>query len=482
VPFRTLFQMIRIRSANYPVALAVLYINIPLVLFYYYWLINPWKILAATLFAGLTFYQIYTSGNIQIKLSVLEKTRILLFTVALILISGITGIGGSSTLDLIHHLQKTYDFSAHSLPIYYDNASSYASYYFGFYIVPGLLLKYVTNIHLLLAIWELLGLYFGLTWLYLICKRNFYHVLLLFFISGVLSFIMPLLEGKDLLSSSYFYFYDTRWNLLPMYLSLRWVPNQFIYTLIVTGMVLYLRPKELVHLSSLFIAGLFWAPFVAIVLGIIYLIKVWPEFAKTRVKNLSLYLGLNVLATLGIALFLLSNQTSGELEFTLTSSESIINYLLLILGEIIIFYILTEKRYKLLMEMKITIVLLIFLPMVKLGAGNDLYSRATMPLLLILYLYFIKSLSYPSQWKWAKILLISIVSFLPLKYIASNLKNFSWEPHYVPSEIEDTYDLILRDYQSKTVANQYLMEENSIFYKYLLDKKIPPKTSGGIYE
>ncbi len=474
--------MIRIRSANYPVALAVLYVNIPLVLFYYYWLVNPWKILTATLFTGLTFYQIFASSNIQIQISAFEKTKIFLLTAALMLVSGITGIGGSSTLDLIHHLQKTYDFSSKSLPIYYDNPSAFASYYFGFYIVPGLILKHVSNIHLLLGIWEMLGLYLGLTWLYLICKRNFYHILLLFFISGVLSFIMPLLEGKNLLSSSYFYFYETRWNLLPMYLSLRWVPNQFIYTLIVTGIVLYLRPKELVNLSSLFIAGLFWAPFVAIILGIIYLLKVWPEFSKTKVKNLSIYLGLNVLATLGVALYLLSNQTSSAIEFTLTSSESILNYLLLLFGEIIIFYLLTEKRYKLLMEMKISIVLLIILPMVKLGVGNDLYSRATMPLLLILYLYFIKSLSYPSQWKWAKILLIGIVSFLPIKYIGSNLKHFSWRPHYVPSEIKDNYDLILRDYQSKTVANQYLMKENSIFYKYLLDKKNPPKTSGGFSE
>lgn len=463
-----------------PVAMTYLYINLPIALFYLFWLKNPWAITAFLLFAGYSVYQVRTirseEYNFHFKWS--EILKILGLCIVLIVVSGVSGVGGASTFDTAHHLQKVYDLSHTELPVYYQNASAYASYYYGFYIVPGLLVNFVGNITPVLFLWELCGMFIGLSWLYMLLKRNFLHLILLFLVSGLLSFLVPLFNLENILLSPYFYFFDTRWNLLPMYLSLRWVPNQFIYTIILTGVVMYLKPGDLLKASTLLISGLFWAPFSALAIGIIFLIRVWPVLIKEKLPSLSVFLLVNAFFVAFIFLYLLANQTSNALEFTLTDPSRILNYLSLICFEILIFYSLTEPRYRQKTELKVTLAILVLLPLIKLGEGNDLFSRASLPLLLILYIYFIKSFSYKTRKRPYRIAVMLLVSLLPLKYIGDNVRKFSTEPFYVPSPSIDTYNLIKKDYQSQKIADQYLMNPNSIFYRCLLDKTAVKVSAG----
>lgn len=459
--------------------LTFLYINIPLVLFYLYWLKWYWVLPTVLLFFAYTVFQANRLRTEPLEFTWGEIAKLLGLSGVLVLVSGISGVGGKSTFDIIHHLQKVYDFTQSSLPIYYEEPAAYASYYFGFYIVPGLLLGIVENISLVMGLWEWIGIYLGLTWMYLLLKRNFLHLLLLFFVSGFLSIMIPLIQGENLLTSPYFYFKDTRWNLLPMYLSLRWVPNQFIYTLILTGMLLYLQPKKLIHVSTLLLSGLFWTPFPTLVLGCIYLLRLYPVLLESSKRFLLSFFGINLFLASFLVFFLTANQTSTGIEFTLNSSDRWINYLGLIGGEILIFYLLLEPKYRKQNVLTLVMVLLLFLPLFKLGMGNDLYSRASLPLLMVLYLYFVKSLGTPSPRQVLRLVVLLFVAFLPLKYIGDNLRHFSLKPHYVPQEQYDTYDLIQRDYQSSAVADQYLMDTNSVFYKYLLDKKKAPQNSPG---
>ncbi len=459
------------------IGLSFLYINVPLVLFYVYWLKWYWILPTVGLFSAYSLYQVYQLKSPSFTVG--EVLKLLGISLALVLVSGISGVGGKSTFDVIHHLQKVYDFSQSSLPIYYDRPSAYASYYFGFYIVPGLILGFMNNITLVMGMWEWLGMFLGLSWIYLVLKRNFLLLLLLFFMSGLLSLLFPLLQGDNLLTSPYFYFKDTRWNLLPMYLSLRWVPNQFIYTLIVTGMILYLPAKKLVHLSTLFLAGLFWTPFPTVALGCVYLLRIFPVLRASTWRFLVQFFSVNLFLAAFLILFLLANQTSTGMEFTLISADRWKNYFLLIGAEILVFYALLEARYRKRKITTLVLLLLLFLPLLKLGVGNDLYSRASLPVLMILYLYFLKSLTATSVLQGVRILVLLCGALLPLKYVGDNLLQFSMKPHYTPDKMYDTYDLIRRDYKSKTTADQYLMDQKSVFYKYLLDKKKVPQNSPG---
>ena len=454
-----------------PVAMTFLYINLPLALFYLFWLKTAWATVAVLLFTGYSVYQASKTGSEEndLRFTRIEILKILALCTLLVLVSGVSGIGGRSTFDISHHIQKVFDFSHAQIPIYYEHAADYASYYYGFYIIPGLLLNFTGNITFVFFVWELAGMFIGLSWLYLVLKRNFLHLILLFLVSGLLSFLVPLFRMENFLFSPYFYFQDTRWNLLPMYLSLRWVPNQFIYTIILIGVVLYIRPRNLIHCSTLLISGLFWAPFPTLIIGIIYGIRLAPHLLKNLTTGA--FLLINAFLSAFIFLFLMANQTSNFIEFTLTDPGRILNYLGLVCFEVLIFFVLTESRFRQKTEMKVVLGLLLLLPLIKLGIGNDLFSRASLPLLLILYIYFIRSLSFKTRKQPYRIALMVLVSLLPLKYIGNNISKFSLDPFYVPSANVDTYKLIMKDYQSKKVADQYLMNQNSFFYKYLLDKK-----------
>ncbi|MDT4875826.1 hypothetical protein FQZ97_1112240 [compost metagenome] len=151
-------------------------------------------------------------------------------------------------------------------------------------------------------------------------------------------------------------------------------------------MVLFLKPRDLVNTSTLLISGLFWAPFPALILGIIYLVRVVPALVKEKIASISIFLVVNAFLISFIFFYLTANQTSNSLEFTLTDSSRILNYLSLVCFEILIFYWLTERRYRQKTEMKVVLGILIILPLIKLGVGNDLFSRASLPLLLILYI------------------------------------------------------------------------------------------------
>ncbi len=476
IPF-TIMTVSAFRQAT-PVAMTYLYVNLPIALFYLFWLKNPWAIIAFLLFSGYAVYQVMTirSKDYNFRFTWSEILKILGLCIILVVVSGVSGVGGASTFDTALHLQKVFDLSHTDLPVYYQNAAAYASYYYGFYIVPGLLVNFVGNVTPVLFLWELGGMFIGLSWLYMLLKRNFFHLVLLFLVSGLLSFLVPLFNLENILFSPYFYFLDTRWNLLPMYLSLRWVPNQFIYTIILTGVVLYLKPHDLLKASTLLISGLFWAPFSALTIGIIFLVRAWPVLIKKKLPSLSAFLLTNAFLALFIILYLLANQTSDALEFTLTGSARILNYLSLACFEILIFYILTEPRYRQKTELKVTLVILLLLPLIKLGVGNDLFSRASLPLLLVLYIYFIKSFSYKTGKRPYRIAVMLLVSLLPLKYMGDNVRKFSTEPFYIPSASVDTYDLLKKNYQSKKIADQYLMNQDSFFYKFLLAKS-PVKSS-----
>ncbi len=456
-----------------PLAITYLYVNLPVALFYVFWLRSPWAVAAFLIFSGYSIYQIVSirSDKYNFRLTWSELLKISGLCVILIIVSGISGVGGASSFDTSHHIQKVFDFSHSDLPVYYKNASAYASYYYGFYIVPGLLLNSIDHITAVFFLWEFCGMFIGLSWLYLVLNRNYLYLILLFLVSGLLSFLAPLFRLDNFLFSPYFYFQDTRWNLLPMYLSLRWVPNQFIYTAILTGVVMYLKPRDLIKGSTLLISGLFWAPFPALMIGIIYLVRVIPALLKEKASSLSTFLLINAFMISFVFLYLTANQTSSSWEFTLTDSARVLNYILLICFEILVFYALTEPRYRQKTEMKVALGILILLPLIKLGVGNDLFARASLPLLLILYIYFVKSFSYKTG-KWAyRIAVMILVSLLPLKYIGDNIRKFSMEPSYVPSARIDTYHLIRKDYQSQKVADQYLMNSNSFFYNFLLDKQ-----------
>lgn len=455
--------------------LTFFYVNFSALMFFIAWLKAPWNYITSVLFIALSVFQYYKLSKYIISEDNTSSKNLLLLAfmaAAVTLLAGVSGIGGTSTFDIRHHLQKVFDISTKSLPIFYSTPESYASYYFGFYIIPGWMLPLVKSLNLLLLFYEVVGLFIGFYWLTLFTKKKALVLILLFLMSGLLSILVPLFQHQNLLKSEFFYFFDTRWNLLPMYLAYRWVPNQFIYAVILSGLVVSVPSKQLPNISTLLISGLFWAPFVAISVGLIFCCRIMAsmEFKKEKNRDILLYLAFQAFLAGFMLLFLAGNLSSTSFEFTLINGTRLANYFALICAEILVFYLLIKPEYCKKPELKAALVLLLTLPLLKLGIGNDLYSRASLPALLILYFYFANSLLTKSRYHWFKIALTVLVALLPLKYMGFGALNFSLTPTYTPSSKEDTFTLIEKDYNSRMVAEQYLLSKESFFYKHLLNK------------
>lgn len=451
-----------------------IYVNISLFLFYQTWVSSPYSFFTSMIFVGFTIFQI-KKINIE-HIAVVGKRDLILLSVlslVLILASGVSGLGGIPAFDINHQLQKVVDAGHLKWPIYYREPASYASYYYGFYLIPGLIYSIIGNVKLVMLVWETLGTFLGLYWIFLFLNSNILKTVLVFSHSGLLSILAPLVKQESLIFSRYFYFSDVPWSLLPNYLSLRWVPNQFAFCLIIVGMFLYFRnTKNILYLSTLFISGFFLAPFVSFFVGIIYLSKlaiIFREKLSNQKKEVLSFLIVNGFLVIFLLFYLISNKTSQSFEFQLNTTERIRNYLLLILIEVLILYSFIYKKYRKLMEVRIALVILFLIPLYKLGHYNDFYARGNLPMILILFLFFLKSLKFDISYKnLCRLTFIVLMSITPVKYFFYAMSGFSLNTTF--KESENVHTLLMKDFQSKDIADQYLMNSNSIFYKYLLNK------------
>lgn len=456
--------------------LTFIYINTSLFLFYQNWILSPLSYIVSSIFL---LYSVFQFRKIEVekddKIRKVNLMSILLISIVLTLISGISGFGGISTFDINHHLQKVVDISQLDWPIYYSEPNTFASYYFGFYLLPGLLNSFLGNVKIITFFWDSLGLFIGIFWILIFFNSSLLRAVFVFCHSGLLSIIFPILNQEILFYSKYFYFSDVPWFLLPNYLSLRWVPNQFIYSLILVGVLLnFVNTKNIYYLTTLIISGLFWAPFPTLFIGIFYVVKLSNNFReKSQMFGYDsfCYIVINLFLLSFVFLLLVSNETSQSFTFSITSTERFVEYLYLTIFEVLVFYLLIKKEYRKRADVVIAFVILIFLPLFKLGNANDLYARGSVPMILILFLYFIKSIDFTYLLHFrnvTRIILIVSLSFLPAKYFVYGLVNFKIDLEYKKSR--DVYTLIKKDYQSKKIADQYLINSNSIFYRYLLNK------------
>lgn len=457
-------------NLSYLTIFSFVYLSFSTIYFYLFWLKAPWSYFTSLLFLGLSCIQLFNIISKEGELSFSKGRIVQILSIALLItfLSGISGIGGMPSFDIRHHLQKVFDFSQIDSPIFYKEAFAYASYYYGFYIVPGLVFKHIGHINIVLFLWESLGLFLGLCWISHVFKGTILYILLLFLVSNLLSIVFPVINNESLLTSPFFYFQDTQWNLLPLYLSLRWIPNQFIYVFILIGIILTLKPHQLPNISTLLISGLFWSPFATLSIGIIYLCLTFKHLIRQR--YFFIYLLVNAFLAGFLVLYLLSNKSSTSIEFALESVANLKDYIVLIIFDVIIFYFLINKEFQKMPALIVSLILLLLFPLIKLGVSNDLYSRAILPPILVLYIYYIKSFSYRDSKYFFRIILLLSISILPLKYIGYSTLQLTLKPEFVPISSKNTYVLLKQDYPEKNVADQYLMNKDSFFYKYLLAK------------
>ena len=464
--------------------LSVGYLSVSSILFLLFWIKSPLNFI----FIIAYFYSLWLSfkkiqEDISIDAIFLKKELIILIGFAIILTT-ISGVGGFTyqVFDHIFHNSKINDIVNLKLPTFYKTENRFPTYYFGYYLPIGFIIKTLglKTISIPLYIWTFLGLFIGLSWLFYIVRKNFIKLILLFFASGLFSVAYTIFHNPSkIFSSGYISYSNMMLNYSGLIGNLLQVPNQVIPVLIVTPILLFelILNKNFDRPIHLIASVFFWSPFSFIALSLFYISiflinKNWEVISK----ELSINFLITLLAFSPIIFYLGSiNESLDKGFFTKYESNYLYKWVIFIGLEIWIYFAFifkSKSNFKL--PILISAIILSIIPIYKIGVGNDFCMRMSTPFLLI---FFLGMVEYLLEVKSSKMYYLAVIFFLmgsitPIKIIGRAVMTFDLNgPQKIKyDKYANTYLALIKNYGEKN-ANQYLMSEDSLFEKYLLNKK-----------
>ncbi len=386
---------------------SIVYITIPVILFLFNWV----SFAIGTPLCGFVCVFLYKISQeiSQTKQEILIKDKkdkitliILSFTVLIILIS--LGIGGftNQSSDYIKHngifrllLEKIW-------PVKVTEDSALV-YYMGYYLLPSLVGKIFNNSFFAVQIGSLIFAYFGIMlvmfniWL---AKNKF---ILSFF------FVFFLFDGFDLpyylivfgdIRHSWYAFEWSRGSLnyTSVISAICWVPQHAIAAWLGTMLIIN---KKLIKFNGFILSGIFFfSPFV--VIGLIPFACYNACFALKNKDFKLVFNYYNFFAAMPIMLILalyFTSNTSGNMNISgfitdfMSFKNVIINITLFTFFNVILWVLVLDKKAFDNHYLIIGVILLILLPVYRLGIGNDWVTRVSHPSLLIIMLALMDTFS-----------------------------------------------------------------------------------------
>ena len=497
--------------------LLLIYLVLPLILFLLFWV----KLGIALPVSIITLYAIkfeYIS-ELKIKLSV----KLVVFS---IIICSLGGVGGYvfQSGDYEKHNQIFHDIIVKPSPTIYSNGD-FLCYYLAYYITPSIFSKIVgiENARLISFLYTIIGVFLVFTSMsnQFKTKNPLLFSLIFVFMSGldiikILFDINFITQYKTLLinilhlevsKNELFLFLksfllrmnDTRiffsdfnfshgvlfvsqigqFTLAPQHLLGAWISTLLIYS--------YIKERNLPKAILVICVTLFWSPFVFIglipyVLYLLFIIK----------KEISLSLILKCLLPLPLFFILILYFGShypdlSHLEFLIAFFQNPVDFvklLFFLFVEIGIYYIMVQyfsSKYDLPKEMKkllnISFISLIIISSFNMGIFNDFIIRASLPSLIILYsttLYVFFNLFQRNPPRRIKFIIITMLTIACLEGISMCFTHYFNKDKIPQSSIiapnfTDITKVTYEFYGNHIdISKQYLGQEKSLFYKYLL--------------
>lgn len=395
------------------------YLLLPNLLFFTYWTRTSVAFFGV-LILGFLFFEVIKNREFS-KTDILnQKSIISLVIISLVatLISGVTGIC-FQTLDHWAHNTKINELFVSDWPQRIPLKGPVVSYYYGYYVVPVLLSKWVGQIREdIIFIWTAFGFFLGFAWLYLALNRKMIFVILALSVGDTPRFLKLIFSN---LGGRLYEFGDFAIEPWSNFENLFWVPNQVIPTFIIAGMFVYvLKNKINVEYLVLPVAlSFWWAVFPSVTSGTIIGIVV---LKKWIVKNLDLdwaqvikLVVLPFVTCLPVLLFYLSHEhlpASGFVwEFSGSFQNRMLEYSLniglnLVLFTLVYLYFQNKISSTLpVFPIFITLCVIMFFPLFRIGKLNDFLFRGLMPCLLVAGIYLFYPIAAVSNYKksWALI-------------------------------------------------------------------------------
>ena len=478
--------------------LSISYLLIPNLIFFIYWTRSSIAVVGVAVLIFL-FFQIVRDSKFGKTESFNGKdvTILAAVTLAVTLISGINGIC-YQTFDYWCHNTKFYELFKYSWPIRIPLDGPVISYYYGYYVVPALISKWLGGIsETVIFIWTYLGFFLGLAWVYLALNKKIIFAILALSVGDtphLLKSIFYKLFGR------LYEFGDFGIESWSNFENSLWVPNQVIPTLIIGGMFVYILKNrlELEYMVLPVALTFWWAVFPAFTSGLLIAILVIRKWilAKFQLNWIQVItkVGLPAVACFPILIFFLSHEEapiSGFIwQFPDSMSNRMIEYLVNIginLAIFILIYVHFKKYSKIVLPFTPFFVILIFImifPVYRMGKVNDFLFRGLMPYLIIAGIYLFYPLSeaktYRDSWTLIKKTPYSLILFLLLAcssliaagrfYRAMTVNQISHKMYPdkvafdpIPYDAYPNIYEVLKDRWSQREADQYLGKKDSFY-------------------
>jgi len=319
---------------------------------------------------------------------------------------GLSGSGGYGFQngDYLKHNAVLHDLIVNSWPVRYAPSpthpghSSILVYYVAYYLpaaVAGKIWGWV-GANRFLFLWTLLGVWLAVRWFQELTDRRSFWMALIFVLAGGLDFL-----GNYALTSRFFQIGEHAewWAAFAQYSSnsaaLYWVPHQTIAAWLLTGLLLYRWRHRPLATGSIFLLalGCLWAPFVCIGLAPFVLALA----IRKKWRGLNSFQDLIAAPVIVLVVFFYIHATDYSIPhmwawqmFPWASHWR--NYCWFYVLEFMV-YVIFLTRERLTRDdldpwiWRVTLAVLIVLPLYRAGLMSDLTMRASLPSLFILWIF-----------------------------------------------------------------------------------------------
>lgn len=398
-------------------AASVIYVILPVILFFTGWLkvyISIPAVLVCSFLAG----SIYRELNLD-ECRLVERASVnfwLIVLVVMCVLVMLSGIGSFSYQngDFIARNPFYRDLCNYNWPVIYDfseqtpfvqsilgSGKAALSYYFSWWLPPAFVCKIFSfgqiGQNICIYVWAVLGM-FLIT--YNLCihfsRRSFAIVMIFIFFSGldVVGYCIKCMINGDRVFPDIFLRHIEWWSGLQLSSNttqLFWVFNQSIPTWLITILLLNLKSnKNFMALASLIFAYSPWAVFGIIPIAVYTLFEGKDSFRKALTfQNIAIPI---IMLVLYGALYTSGTAVGeGASHFNITDLKTAAAYLMMIFLEVVIFFIIMGKSAVEYRFYYVVFAELLLFPTYTL-IQYDFFIRATIPALFLLMIFVIKFL------------------------------------------------------------------------------------------
>ena len=417
--------------------LTYIYLSLALFIFILSWLDLGVGLVLGILF-GTAFYKAYPLSDDE-KLNLPPKGMLIILAICLIWCF-CAGIGYFYYQSFDYHFRNAVfrDLINYKWPVFYDRANTPMVYYMAFWLVPSLFGKFFIAIgisknlsfmfaNVILFIYAVFGVFLLFLHIIKASKANNIRNILIVII-GFMFF-----SGLDIIGHKYFqivkqpfeYHLDW-WATFIQYsshtTSMFWVFNQFIPV----GLLILLvyNERNIKNFGFLIVLSLFFAPYPTASIGLFMIAYAISQMLKSKNKkdflienifSISNIIGVFWLLPV-VILYFITNSEGMYGYYYIFSYTTPFRLVLFYVLEFLLYVIVMLPRYKKDLFFNLSIVMLFLIPFLRLDQQNNFCMRASIPVMIIVALYAVRTLidNKKDICKYALIILMLIGSATPI--------------------------------------------------------------------